>query len=215
MRVWTLFSFSFQDVIHHVGSVWVQTPQTARSVSNRKRSCCLKMDMSLTGPVCLPVGQSITLTLIGPAEVSKQEDAFLYFFSEDVDTYATIIILSSSLIMKWWQDKCWKMICLSLCWGMNCRLFALVIPNVLILDDWRYAVHSRYTRAVVQDVKHPVENAVHLKFKSWPNPAKKDLEWHFFKVKRICWSFEKSTGVSHHTQTQKWITLKQYENSCL
>ncbi len=101
-------SFSFQSVIHRVGSVWVRTPQTARSVSNRKWSCCLKMDMSLTGPVCLPAGHSITLTQTGPAEVSKQ---VLIFFSE----YATILILSSSLIMKWWQDKRWKNKCACRC----------------------------------------------------------------------------------------------------
>lgn len=99
--------------------------------------------------------------------------------------------------------------CMSSCWVTHCRLFALVIPNVLILDDWRSAVTSRYTRAVVQDFKHPVENAVCLKFKSWPNPAKKKI-----KIKKADLS-EKSVGVSHHTQTQKCITLKQYDNICL
>lgn len=75
--------------MHHVGSVWVRISQTACSVSNRKRSCSLKMDMSLTGLVCLPVGHSITLTQIGPAEVSRQEDIFI-FFSEVEDTYAMV-----------------------------------------------------------------------------------------------------------------------------
>lgn len=55
-------------VIRPVGSVWVQTPQTAHSVSKWKRCCSLKMDMSLTGPACPPAGHSITLKQIGPAE---------------------------------------------------------------------------------------------------------------------------------------------------
>lgn len=101
-------SFSMQGVMRPVGSVWVQTPQTACSVSNRKRFYSLRMDMSLTGPVRLPAGHSITLTQIRLVEVSKKEDIFLYFSLKMKTHTLWFLILSSSLIMKWWQDKCWK-----------------------------------------------------------------------------------------------------------
>lgn len=75
-----------QGVMRPVGSVWVLTPQTACSVSNRKRFYSLRMDMSLTGPVRLPAGHSITLTQIRLAEVSKKRGYFLRFVSKDEDT---------------------------------------------------------------------------------------------------------------------------------
>lgn len=71
-----MFSVSAQGAMCPAGRVWALIPQTAYAVSNKRRFCKHEMKTSLTGPVSLPAGHSITLTQIRPAEVSEQ-DVFL------------------------------------------------------------------------------------------------------------------------------------------
>lgn len=139
-----------QSVMYPVGSVWVRTPQTACSVSNRKRFCSHRMDMSLTGPVRLPAGHSITLTQIRLAEVSKKEDISLYFSLNMKTNTPWYLILSSSLIMNWWQDK---RCCVE--WH---TLQVVCTSYSQCLYPWWLKI---CTRAAVQDLKHPLENDFH------------------------------------------------------